>query len=254
MGMKYLLPVLLASIAAAQTFSAEKEAALGAGLAQDVRKQTTPLESATAQAYVEKIAAALSPGSKYHFELMSSPRQGWTNESVTLPGGYIFVPTGLLLSARNESEFAGMLAHAIAHIDHRDGARLASPTGALGSIPLIFIGGLSQNALLPRGMMKLQHQFELEADQSAVATMSGAGYDPRALAAYIGRTQPDAPASPKVFVGMPSRDERLAAIEQAAKVLPTPEPRSDEEFQKVQSEVRTLVPAKPEVRPTLRRN
>ena len=47
-------------------------------------------------------------------------------EPISLPGGFIFVPASTILAARNEAEFAGMLAHAMAHIAAHHGTRAAS--------------------------------------------------------------------------------------------------------------------------------
>ena len=44
-----------------------------------------------------------------------------THEPAAIPGGSIFVSVDLILAAQDENEFAGMLAHAIGHIEARHG-------------------------------------------------------------------------------------------------------------------------------------
>jgi len=59
-----------------------------------------------------------------------------------LPGGYMFVNSGLVLKADNEAELAGVMAHEIAHVAARHGTREAT-RGAIvnyATIPLIFMG------------------------------------------------------------------------------------------------------------------
>src|SRR5215469_9124306 len=94
-------------------YSREKEEALGAQLAAEVTKNTTPLDSAAGRAYIDgltrQLAAAL-PDQTFHFKftLVADDLDGSTHEPKALPGGYIFVPAKLLLAAENEAEVAGM--------------------------------------------------------------------------------------------------------------------------------------------------
>jgi predicted Zn-dependent protease len=55
------------------------------------------------------------------------------NEPRVLPGGYVFVPLALLQTAKDEAEFAGMLAQAIA----RESLLEQQATNS-GGTPLIF--------------------------------------------------------------------------------------------------------------------
>ena len=101
-------------------YSKEKEASIGASLAADVRKNTTIIESAALSQYVERLGrklAAVLPdsGIDYTFIVVEKNLGGSTHEPLALPGGYIFIPAELFLAARSESEFASMLAHAVAH-------------------------------------------------------------------------------------------------------------------------------------------
>ena len=41
-----------------------------------------------------------------------------------LPGGFLYVDTGLVAKAENESELAGVIAHELAHVSARHGAKL----------------------------------------------------------------------------------------------------------------------------------
>ncbi len=62
---------------------------------------------------------------------------------MSLPGGYFFVNTGLILAADSEAELAGGMAHEIAHIAARHATRQATrgQIAQLATIPLIFMGG-----------------------------------------------------------------------------------------------------------------
>ncbi len=72
--------------------------------------------------------------------------------------------------------------------------------------------------------------FESEADLLAVICMHAAGYDPQALASYIGRMQPAGNGDPASE--LPDRDRRITAIGDDIQRL------SANEFSHIQTEVR----------------
>jgi len=90
----------------------------------------------------------------------------------TLPyqADYVFVPAALFLAARDEAEFAALLAHAMAHIAARQGN--VQPTG-LASVPLIFGfgGSCTEGGALPVGFTATRRGFELQADALSLQTM-----------------------------------------------------------------------------------
>jgi predicted Zn-dependent protease len=114
-----LLVVFASLLASAQErlginfYSTEKEAALGASLAAEVRKNVTVVESVALNQYVERIGrklAAVLPdsGINYTYTVVENNIGGSTYEPLAAPGGYIFIPASLFFTARNEAEFAGM--------------------------------------------------------------------------------------------------------------------------------------------------
>jgi predicted Zn-dependent protease len=184
----------------AQDLSLNKQAALDRELAEDVRRNTTAIADQAVQDYVAQLGASLSrqlPDAVFPYTLSvigsarASARTNALHEAQALAGGYVFVSVDLVLAAKDEAEFAGMLAQSMAR-----GPLLfkgGSVKGDSGTIPIIFAGGFLDGAdsvLLPAGMMKQSQEMELQADKSAVAAMSQAGFDPGALLRYIERVQP----------------------------------------------------------------
>ena len=179
-------------------------------------------------------------GQNWKFFPVVDSQTGRTHEPAAVPGGYVFVPASLILSARDEAEFAGMLAHSMVHVSERLWARNS------GAIPLVFIGaaGHDEPILLPAGLQQAQRSAELEADRLAVAAMARAGYDPAALLTYIDRLQPAATDPNPLRSAMPSHDERIAGLQAAIQALPPATYSLDNaEFRAVQEEVRRLMPA-----------
>jgi predicted Zn-dependent protease len=244
-------------------YSGQKEAALGARLAEEVHRNSRPLDVPDARDYVERTGRALAPelpgGLEYRFEVLSEAGSHM-REPVVLPGGYVFVPAGLFLTAASEAEFAGMLAHSMAHAALRHGTRQASRGMIVNyaSIPLIFMGGWhgihgSDSALaVPLGFLRFMRAYELEADGMSAQAMARAGYDPAALVSYIERMQVD--RRPIERSALPRREERLAQLERTIAELPAREYTARTgEFEQVREAVRTATGVPPRKTPTLQR-
>ena len=103
-------------------YSLEKERALGEQLAKEVERQVTPVEIRAVQEYLDDLTRRLAAQLPAQFAYtVAVIKEDGEYEPMPLPGGFIFVPTSLILAAQNEAEFAGMLAHAMAHIAARHG-------------------------------------------------------------------------------------------------------------------------------------
>jgi predicted Zn-dependent protease len=248
-------------------YSKEKEAAIGAQYATEVRRQNKPLDSDAARVFVARITTRIAkqfPESRPSFtvDLIVGSGSGYT-EPWSLPAGFLFVPSGVFLNVANEAEFAGVLAHAMVHAGARHWTRMAT-RGQLANqtvIPLVLMGGWSGShaqpgsAALPLGFLKFQRGFEREADLIAAQVMAKAAYDPSALVAYIDRVQVD-PEKPQLSP-LPLKQERIAAITEAIAAIPPREyPVISVDFERVREEVQRIAAAgepKPIVAPSLRR-
>jgi predicted Zn-dependent protease len=122
-----------------------------------------------------------------------------------LPGGFLFVNTGLILAADQEAELAGVLAHETAHVPARHGAETASKKQAvnLASIPLIFLGGVAgagarqaAGSAIPISFLKFTRSQEAEADYLGAQDMYKSGYDPSAMLSFFERLQAKEKARP----------------------------------------------------------
>lgn len=224
----------------------EKGVALGARLAADMRERVRPLENKLVQHYVRDVAASLTSelpsGTAPPFEFTvfkdtEIERFNVTHEPAAFPGGYMFIPTSLLLAARDEAEFAGMLARSIVRV-----ARGLWPRGQ-GWDSVVFLGAPVSVSLPPRVAEK-NREVELECDRYAVPLMATAGYDPRALARYIDRVQPPGMAPSE----LPPREERLQALERALNGVTIGGQAKHRDFAAIRQQVREAV--YPPQRPT----
>jgi predicted Zn-dependent protease len=115
-----------------------------------------------------------------------------------LPGGYIGVNSGLVVSARSESELAGVLAHEIGHVMQRHIARgIAQQSQGTGLMVASLVGALLA-ALAGQGQLAMgvatfgqaatidrqlgfSRSAEQEADRAGFQMMREAGFDPRGM-------------------------------------------------------------------------
>jgi beta-barrel assembly-enhancing protease len=284
-ALAYLLLIALPALNAQQNpdaaagrgvnfYSIEKEAALGAQVAADFRRQNQILDDAQLNGYLARLGERLlkqipETGFTFHFAAFVDDEKSGLHEARVLPGGYIFVPESLILASGEEAEFAGMIAHAVAHAAARHATRQASrgTVANFSSIPLIFLGGWAGHSTnqdagmaIPLGFLQFQRASELEADHDALPMMARAGWDPEALVRYIEREQPEPdPRKPgtkaRIFSSLPAREERLAALRKALEDLHPQGNSPSPEFAAVQADVRRLNAGRtpPEVPPTLRR-
>lgn len=194
----------------AQDIRLQKQIALGEKLASQFRQNTTPIDSASVQEYVDRIGQRLDAQipdsrSQYRFEVIADDRGGYAHQPVAFPGGYVFVPAPLILAAQNEAEFACMLADAM--------AVLKAQNRQSGSE----IWFSYESGVFPVAIAR-------QADTDAVKIASSAGFDPAALGRYIARVH--------------QSEARLAVLEEAIQRLPARTYTGTGDFARVQEEVR----------------
>jgi predicted Zn-dependent protease len=252
MGMRSALFLFFCLTLAAQdrTHGLDKEAALGRQMAEEVSRSSMPAEPQAVQDYVAQLGARLTAWLPnryfpYTFSVVITDRTNALHEPIVLPGGYVFIPVSLLLTATHEAELAGMLAQAIAR-----GPRLVKSDS--GTIPIYFASGLSLEgleALIPADAPTRWRGIELQADASAAAAMSRAGFDPAALLRYLERVQPlDRPRSP-----FPPRAARIRALQEAIRNLPPAAYTESDEFYRIREHLRPTpeAPSKSQPIPSL---
>lgn len=145
-----------------------------------------------------------------------------------LPGGYVFVNTGLLNYVKSDGELAGVLGHEIAHIDRKHGMRAVYRSVGFSAL-IAFLSGNGRNledreqirrlAAVSMNLAQLGYsrEAEYEADRLGVQLMESAGYDKRALLRFWSRLAAAAdsktPAFMTMFATHPLTRERIKRIE-----------------------------------------
>ena len=145
--------------------------------------------------------------------------------AITLPGGHIYVYQGLVREARTPDELAGIIAHEVGHVAHRDGTRKIVQDAGLSLLFGMLLGdffGGGAVVVAAQTLLRTSYSREVEvaADGYGVVLMTKIGGDPRALATILSRIAGGTHPGPKVLADHPETHDRVVAIEAMAGSTP----------------------------------
>ena len=135
-----------------------------------------------------------------------------------LPGGKVYVFNGLLAKADNADEIAGVLAHELGHLKHRDNMRgLIRNSGTSFLIGLLFgdVTGSSTLIFASRSLLTASYTREAErnADSFSIDVMHRLGRSPKAMGELLFRiTGKEGDKSLSILSNHPLTEDRLARM------------------------------------------
>jgi len=124
------------------------------------------------------------PDLPYQFAIIEDK----TLNAFAVPGGYVYVHTGLLRELDSQSQLAGVLGHEISHIVARHSVKLLQEGLGLQILSTLVFGGSSQvtqtavNVGLALVLKGYSRGAEAEADEYGTIYMARAGYNPEGMA------------------------------------------------------------------------
>lgn len=185
--------------------SAEKR--IGRQIMNEIRlREPSYLGDAEVEGYLNALGGRLAavsddPGSGFFFFAIADQ----SINAFAMPGGFIGVHTGLMISAQTESELAGVMAHEIAHVTQRHIARQVFQSRQLGMASMMAMGlallaarsnsqaASAAIATTQAGAISAQlafsRDFERESDRLGFDILRKAGFDVRGMAAFFDRLQ-----------------------------------------------------------------
>jgi beta-barrel assembly-enhancing protease len=220
-------------------FSLDKEKQLGKQLAQEVERSSRLVDDPALTGYLERIAQSIAKNSDARFPITVRVIDSEVTNAFTLPGGFPYINSGLILQTEGEAELAAVLAHGIAHSALRSSTRgatkgeLTQIAAMVGSIfiPYSWAGYASYQGLnlaIPLTFLQFSRDAERAADFLGLQYMYKAGYDPHSYVTLLDRLQAEETRRPrtipKVFSTHPPTPDR---IENAQKEIATILPQRD---------------------------
>jgi Zn-dependent protease with chaperone function len=182
--------------------------------------------AASGRAALDKIVRRLEAAAALGAPLRSFVVRRAEANAMALPGGQVYVFRGLIEKADTADEVAGVIAHEIGHVAHRDGTKAVLQAGGLsflfGMLLGDFVGG---GAVVIAAKSVLQSSYSREAEAAADAygaeLMAAAHGNPRALASMLGKIGGATEPGMKILLDHPETNARIAAINKIANARPT---------------------------------
>lgn len=172
-------------------FSPQQELQMGYQSAQEILKKERMSNDRRINALVQRVGkriaqAAAQPGYKWQFFVIEKDQLN----AFCLPGGKVFVYTGLFKAVQNEDQLAVVMGHEVAHAIARHGAERMSmiQLGRMGKeIASKTLGGGQYAQVINQAygvgetygmVLPFSRKFEYEADEIGLYLMTKAGYNP----------------------------------------------------------------------------
>src|SRR3989440_10329478 len=210
-------------------FSRQQDVQLGQESAAQVRRQMQIVKDPFLNDYVNRVGRKLAntpeakeSGFPFTFEVVADP----SINAFALPGGPMFINSGLLKAVDNEAQLAGVMGHEMSHVILRHGTNQASKSqmiqlpAVLGSRiaggsmmgQLTHLGiGLGANSVL----LKFSRGAESQADLLGSHLMAESGYDPVQMARFFEKLSAQGgQRAPEFFSDHPNPGNRENAIQQ----------------------------------------
>jgi hypothetical protein len=218
------------------------------------------------EAWLNRIGAQLAGTPQanaypYYFRLVNDD----SINAFALPGGPMFVHTGLIKAADNEGQVAGVLAHEMSHVALRHGvsqmgrsqtwqtilgvagaaAGMTSAGGGLLGTAVNTGGSLGVGALLS----KYSRNAERDADLNGARMLAAAGYNPLEMARFFEKLEAQAGKQPKGleawFSSHPAPGRRVETVSEDIRFYaPKPYTADTGQFPTIKKLTAAIPPAK----------
>ncbi len=219
---------------AVRPMSDEEEYYVGRAVAATILGQYRLYTSVRLTSYVNTVGQAVALASDrpftfggYHFAILDTEEVN----ALSCPGGMVFITRGMVQRVKNEDELAAVLAHEVAHVNHKDGlaaiqkSRWVEVVSILGSGAAKKLGGaeLGQLVSLFQGSVDdvvktllvngYGREQESSADLSALTFLHRLGYNADALTDFLERLarEQTGGSGPGIFKTHPGMSERIVA-------------------------------------------
>ncbi len=241
--------------------STHAERALGESIMRELRATTPVIDDAQVSEYIQSLGyqlVSVSEAQYLGFNFFVVKDKGIN--AFALPGGYVGVNAGLILTAGNESELASVIAHEISHVTQRHIARFveknahAGITALAGILAAIAVGiknpeaGRATAAAVLGSQAQSRLNFtrgnEKEADRIGMQLLEKSKFDPSAMASFFEKLQGSSRyyrKPPEYLNTHPVTSSRIAEARDRALKLGYRQHSDSLDFRLVQARVRVLI-------------
>ncbi len=244
--------------------SHSEERQLGYMMVQQLRDQNALLEDPEISEYLNSIGdrlAAQSPDGAQGFQFFVVKDSAIN--AFAIPGGFVFVNYGLILSTNTESELASVLGHEIAHVTQHHIARAIraqsqqSMTTMAAMLAAILLGAMAHGGgqaieggiaaaqgLAAQQQINFTRDEEAEADRVGIGYLAGAGFDTQAMGNFfevlVRKEGLAATYIPAMLVDHPVTTDRIAEARARAAQFPPRNAKDSQSYALCRERVRVL--------------
>jgi predicted Zn-dependent protease len=250
-----------------EALSLQQERQIGEHSMYQIRADKSYLDDAEIADYLNVLGGSLvlnssEPGQPFEFFAINDN----AINAFAMPGGFIGVNTGLILTSQSESELASVLSHEVAHVtQHHIASMVAGQKfDSLASLAIIAAAILSARSNPDAAMAgivgvqatAIQRQLnftrlhEQEADRIGLDILHKSGYDTRAMPVFFERLQKASRLlegnTPSYLRTHPVTNERVADIANRVERIPYRPVASSLDFHLIRAKLQTLQKTPPE--------
>ncbi len=244
-----------------EALSPQQERQIGEQSMLQIRADKSYLNDAEVSDYLNWLGGSLvanssEPGQPFEFFAINDN----AINAFAMPGGFIGINTGLIITSQTESELASVLSHEIAHVTQHHIARMISgqkfdslasmaviaaailaarsnPNAAMAAIVGVSAGGIQRQINFTR-------VHEQEADRIGLAILHNSGFDTRAMPVFFERLQKGSRLlegnTPAYLRTHPVTNERVADVANRVQQLPYRPVTSSLHFQLVRAKLQAM--------------
>lgn len=268
----FLMALLLAPVALAEglpdlgdysqtVLPPQEERRIGEEIMRDIRASGALVNDIEVADYLAALGYRLAANSSdnqqtFAFFVIQDP----TINAFALPGGFVGVHTGLIQSARSESELASVLAHEIGHVVQKHLARMVAqqkqdtiPSIAAMAAAILMARAnpqLGQAAItsVQAGAVQKQldytREHEREADRVGLQILNDSGFDTRAMPAFFETLMKGSRfydgSAPSFLRTHPLTTERISDVRNRVEQMPYHQVPDSAEFHLVRAKLRAM--------------
>jgi hypothetical protein len=239
-------------------FKKEQDVQMGKEYAQQIEQQYEVLPPGPLTDYINSLGQKIASqpqanGFPFVFKVVNDP----TINAFALPGGPVYINSGILLSAENEAQVMGVIAHECSHVALRHSTNQVSKSYMI-QLPAMIAGmygqskggitgmltqlgvGLGANGLL----MKFSRGAEQQADLLGARMMAQSGYNPIEMARFFETLEAQAgggKSGSDFFSSHPNPGNRVKYVSEEVTLLPQRQFTTDTgKFQKMKQLAKNL--------------
>lgn len=242
--------------------SVGEEWELGEQLATDIAKEMKVLDAPGVNEYIDRLGQKIVAQAKndtpvasqpWHFHVVDDP----SINAFNIPGGHVYVNSGLVAAADSYNELASVMGHEVSHGLARHGVENMTKQYGIAVAAALVLGNdpnmyaeLLAGILAGGAIMQFSQGAEREADRLGIGYVYEAGIDPRGMVSFFQKLVDLRERKPgsleQFFSSHPLTEDRIRAAEsQISQLAPQPLVTEDPGFADFQSRVASLSEAAP---------